>query len=252
MNLVFPEIAELALTNIIKDDGVDYHHKNLFIHSLQVLDNISIVSEDLWLRFAGLVHDIGKPKTRQFSKEDGWSFHGHEEIGARMIPPIFKKMRLPFDKIEYIKKLIKLHLRPIALIDEDVTDSAVRRLLFEAGNDIDDLMTLCRADITSKNLEKVERFRKNYEYLEKRIQVVEEKDRIRNFQPPVKGDEIMQLFGLTPGKIVGILKDSLTDAILDGLISNNREEAINFLHQKYGNINEELKTINDKNNPSIK
>jgi poly(A) polymerase len=240
INLIFPEIAELAMTNAQNEEGIEYHHKNLFLHSLQVMDNLAGVSDNLWLRFAGLVHDIGKPKTRSFSKELGWSFHGHEEVGARMIPPIFKRMKLPFDKIEYIKKLVRLHLRPIALIDEDVTDSAVRRLLFEAADEIDDLMALCRADITSKNLEKVEQFKKNYEYLEKRIKEVEEKDRIRNFQPPVKGDEIMQMFGLTPGRMVGELKDSLTDAILDGIIPNEKESAIGYLANRYKEISKKI------------
>jgi poly(A) polymerase len=174
-----------------------------------------------------------------FIKGEGWTFHGHEEVGAKMIPDIFKRMRLPFDKIEYIQNLVKLHLRPIALADREVTDSAIRRLIFEAGDSIEDLLVLCRADITSKNMEKVEKFRKNYEYVEKRIKEVEEKDKIRNFQPPVKGDKIMSMFHLEPGPIVGKLKTALIDAILDGIIKNNEEEAELFLKEEFARLNPE-------------
>ncbi len=239
LKLIFPELYDLGMSNVLinEEEGKKYQHKDIFIHSLKVLDNIAEKNDDVWLRFAGLIHDIGKPKSRHFDKEVGWTFHGHEDIGARMIVPMFKQLRLPFDKIDYIKKLVRLHLRPIALVDESVTDSAIRRLIFEAGEDIFDLMILCEADITSQNLLKVEKYRKNYEYVKKRINEVEEKDKIRNFQPPINGDEIMMLYGLRPGPIVGKLKTALTDAILDGIINNDREEALTFLKNEYNRIN---------------
>lgn len=241
---IFPELHELGITNYYNDPetGKQYHHKNIFYHSLKVLENIANKSDNVWLRFAGLLHDIGKPKSRHFDKSNGWTFYGHDELGARMIEPIFKKMRLPLDKVEYVRKLVRLHLRPIALVDETVTDSAIRRLIFEAGNDIDDLMLLCEADITSQNLLKVEKYRNNYEYVKRRIIEVEEKDKIRNFQPPIKGDEIMQLYNLKPGPMVGKLKNALTDAILDGIIPNKREEALAFLDNEFKKL-----TINNKN-----
>jgi poly(A) polymerase len=240
--IILPEVSELNISNVvnIEDEGKEYYHKNVFYHSLQVLDNVSLVSENLWLRVAALLHDIGKPKTRYFEKGIGWSFHGHDEIGSRMIGNIFKNFKFPLDKIEYVKKLVKLHLRPIALIDDGVTDSAVRRLLFEADTDVDDLMILCKADITSKNMEKVEQFKKNYEYVEKKMKEVEEKDRIRNFQPAIKGDEIMTLFNFQPGPVVGILKNALVDAILDGVIQNKREEALLFLNNFYNENKESI------------
>jgi poly(A) polymerase len=239
LKLVFPELHELGITNFLinEEEGKQYHHKDIFLHSLKVLDNISEKTDNVWLRFLGLVHDIGKPKSRYFDKEAGWTFHGHEDIGARMIEPIFKRMKLPLDKIEYVKKLVKLHLRPIALVDESVTDSAIRRLIFESGEDIFDLMTLCEADITSQNLLKVEKYRKNYEYVKQRINEVEEKDKIRSFQPPVRGDEIIQFYNLKPGPIIGKLKNALTDAILDGIIKNDRSEALIFLDNEFKKMN---------------
>jgi poly(A) polymerase len=239
LNIIFPEIANLSIPNSISDgdERKEFHHKDVFLHTLQVLDNIAFESNNLWLRFAGLVHDIGKPKTRLFVKGEGWTFHGHEETGAKMIPEIFKRMRLPFDKIEYIQNLVRLHLRPIALVDEEVTDSAIRRLIFESGDNIEDLMTLCRADITSRNMEKVEKFKRNFEFVEKRIEEVEEKDKIRNFQPQIKGDEIMSIFNLSPGPIIGKLKNALVDAILDGAIKNDREESIMFLKKEFERLN---------------
>ena len=238
LKYIFPELLDLGITNFLIDEteGKEYHHKNIFLHSLKVMDNIAEKSDNIWLRFAGLVHDIGKPRTRHFDKEAGWTFHGHDDVGARMMDSIFKKMRLPLDKLDYLKKLVRLHLRPIALVNENVTDSAIRRLIFEAGEDIFDLMTLCEADITSQNLLKVEKYRKNYEYVKQRINEVEEKDKIRAFQPPVRGDEIINLYNLQPGPVIGKLKTALTDAILDGIIPNEREEALKFLDNEYKKI----------------
>jgi hypothetical protein len=194
-----------------------------------VVDNVADVSENAWLRLAALLHDIAKPRTKAFKEGTGWTFHGHEEVGARMIKPIFRKMRLSFDKLAYVEKLVRLHLRPMALVDEGVTDSAVRRLLFEAGEEVDDLMTLCRADITSKNPKLVGQVRRNYDLVVEKMAEVEEKDQIRSWQPPVRGEEIMQLCGLAPGPVVGKLKTAITDAILDGRIPNDHDAALQYL-----------------------
>lgn len=217
----FPEMATLQ--------GVEYvggnAHKDNFYHTLQVLDNVARVSDDLWLRWAAIMHDIAKPATKRFDPQVGFTFHGHEDKGARMTPGIFRRLKLPMgEQMSFVQKLVRLHLRPISLAYE-VTDSAIRRLLFEAGPDIDALMILCRADITSKNTEKVNRFLKNFDKVEERMRQVEEQDHIRNFQPPVSGEEIMNTLGIGPGKIVGIIKDSIKDAILEGTIKNNHDEA---------------------------
>jgi poly(A) polymerase len=225
MHLVFPEIAEMSGI----DQRNDHHHKDVFLHTCQVVDNISTVTDNLYLRFAALVHDIAKPKTKQFREGIGWTFYGHEELGARMVKKIFKKLRLPFDKVPYVEKLVRLHLRPMALVDEDVTDSAVRRLLFDAGQESDDLMTLCRADITSKNPKLVKEYTANYDLVYSKMKEVEEKDRMRAFQPPVRGDEIMQVCGLQPGKLVGVLKSHIEEAILNGTIPNEHDPALAYL-----------------------
>jgi poly(A) polymerase len=224
---IFPELAALAGV----DQRYDQHHKDVFYHTLQVLDNIAEQSDNVYLRLAALLHDIAKPKTKAYHPDHGWTFHGHEELGARMVKHLFKRFKLPLDRVPYVEKLVRLHLRPMALVDEGVTDSAVRRLLFEAGEEIDDLMMLCRADITSKNPRKVQRYLDNYHRLAERMKEIEEKDRLRNWQPPIRGDEIMERFDIPPSKLVGLLKKAVEDAILDGIIPNEYDAALEYLNK---------------------
>lgn len=222
---VFPELAEMVGI----DQRKDYHHKDVFKHTMKVVDSISQVTNDIWLRFAALVHDIAKPRTKAFLEGIGWTFHGHEEVGARMMKKIFRRMRLPMDRLPYIEKIVRLHLRPMVLVSEEVTDSAIRRVMFEAGQDIDDLMLLCRADITSQNPQRVSQYLQNYEKVMKKMAEVEEKDSIRNWQPPVRGEEIMEVCGIKPGPLVGVLKKKIEDAILDGHIPNEHDPALEYL-----------------------
>jgi tRNA nucleotidyltransferase/poly(A) polymerase len=225
MDIVFPEISQLSGV----DQRKDYHHKDVLYHTLQVVDKAAAQSDKLWLRFTSLVHDIAKPRTKAFKEGIGWTFHGHEELGARMMKDIFRRLRLPMEPLKYVEKLIRLHLRPMALVDEGVTDSAVRRLLFDAGEDVEDLIILCRGDITSKNPALVNQIESNYDNVVRRMREIEEKDRIRAWQPPVRGDEIMEACGLTPGPLVGKLKRAVEEAILDGKVPNEHDAALEYL-----------------------
>jgi len=229
MEYIFPEVHNLEGVDLMTVGEQEYAHKDVFKHTLQVVDNMAAMTEDVWLRFAALLHDVAKPRTKAFRDNIGWTFYGHEVVGAKWVEKIFRRMRLPIDAAKRVQKLVRLHMRPMGLVDEGVTDSAVRRVLFDAGEDIDDLLTLCRADITSKNPRLSKKYQGNYDLVARKMEEVEEKDRMRAFQSPVRGEEIMQICNLPPSKTVGLLKTAIEEAIIEGVIPNDYDAAYQYL-----------------------
>ncbi|MDX2250157.1 MAG: HD domain-containing protein [Bacteroidia bacterium] len=228
LGIIFPELAAMKGVDYVNGKG----HKDNFYHTLKVLDNVAEISDNLWLRWVAILHDIAKPLTKRFEPGVGWTFHGHEDKGSRMVSKIFQRLKLPLNEpMKYVEKLVKLHQRPISLVTEEVTDSAIRRIVVEAENDLNDLLDFCRCDITSKNERKVERFLRNYAELEKRIHEVEERDNLRNWQPPVTGDMIMEAFKIPPGRVIGLIKNEIREAILEGIITNDQEVALAYMYQ---------------------
>jgi len=228
LNIIFPEVAYLYGVDIVSKNNIHFAHKDVFKHTLQVLDNISTETENVWLRFAALLHDIAKPKTKKYIEGIGWTFYGHEEIGARWIKRFFRKLKLPMQHLDYVEKLVRLHQRPMTLVEEHITDSALRRLAAYAGNDLEDLLTLCKADITTRSQKKVNKYLKNYEVVKQKIIEVQQKDKLREFQSPVRGETIMELCDIKPSRLVGFIKLKIEDAILEGIIPNNFEESYQY------------------------
>ena len=232
---IMPEVA--AMAGIEQVDGMG--HKDTLFHTFQVIDNVAAHSENLWLRVAALLHDIAKPATKRFMKSTGWTFHGHDAVGPRIVAKIFRQMRWPLDPLEYVQKMVRLHHRPIPLSKEEITDSAIRRLMFDAGEDLQDLMTLCRADVTSKNPKKVSRIMSNFNHVEEKIAEVGEKDQLAKWRPPISGEDIMTTLGLTEGRMVGIIKKKMENAIIDGLIAYDRDTALDYIRELYRELSSE-------------
>ncbi len=246
LELVFPELFSLTGVETIEENGISYSHKDVFYHSLKVLDKVASNTDNIWLRFASLIHDIGKSKTKRFIPGIGWSYHGHEEIGARMVSQIFRRLKLPLEKLEYVEKIVRLHQRPMALVEDGVTDSAIRRLAAYAGDALEDLFLLCRCDITTNNPSLSKKYLNNYQKVWKKVLQVQEKDKLRQFQSPVRGEEIMEIFGLKPSPEVGVIKTAIEEAILDGVIPNDYDKAKNFVLERKPIWDNILKTIDSK------